>query len=569
MNSRLIAVAVLFAAFASAKHRKVDPELDDITPIREVPVIVRFKASPDDRQHRKVTQRGGRHGGNLNLIRSGKYALPAGKLEELADDPDVEFIAPDRPVHAALDLTAAAINAAPAWNAGYEGQGIGVAVIDSGVYKHDTYLRVGSTSGARRVVYSQDFTGSGTTDDQFGHGSHVAGIIANCRYHTAPNDYSRKIVGIAPNAKLINLKVLDRNGVGSDSNVIAAIEKAIELKAIHNIAVINLSLGRPVTTSYLNDPLCQAVERAWKAGIVVVVAAGNHGRTSFAGNQGYGTITSPGNDPYVITVGAMKAHGTPNRGDDTIASYSSKGPTLIDNIVKPDILAPGNQVVSLYPIRGTPTIPANYPGTLIKASYYHSSLTTYTSDSYYKLNGTSMAAPAVAAAAALMIQKDPSLTPDQVKARLMKTAYKAFPTQSTAYDPDTGASYTAQYDLFTVGAGYLDIGAAMANFEKSTGPALSPKAIRTADGKIAVQFAAGSAIGGSNIIWGTNNIWGTNVIWGTNIVWGTNIIWGTSGTQGYNIIWGTGGSGTSNSNVIWGTNALRIVESMAVLTRGE
>ena len=140
---------------------------------------------------------------------------------------------------------------------------------------------------------------------------------------------------------LINLRVLDQNGAGTDSQVIAAIQTAIQLKSKYNIRVINLSLGRPVYESYTLDPLCQAVEQAWKAGIVVVVAAGNDGRNNNAGTNGYGTIAAPGNDPYVITVGAMNTVGTSSRADDQIASYSSKGPTLFDHIVKPDLGSTG------------------------------------------------------------------------------------------------------------------------------------------------------------------------------------------------------------------------------------
>src|SRR5206468_11883701 len=133
---------------------------------------------------------------------------------------------------------------------------------------------------------------------------------------------TRHLVGIAPNVNLIDLRVLDQNGVGSDSGVILAIETAIALRWQYNIRVINLSLGRPVYESYKLDPLCQAVEAAWQAGIVVVVAAGNDGRDNSANNNGYGTINAPGNDPYVITVGAMKSRGTPSRSDDAIATYS-------------------------------------------------------------------------------------------------------------------------------------------------------------------------------------------------------------------------------------------------------
>jgi serine protease AprX len=118
------------------------------------------------------------------------------------------------------------------------------------------------------------------------------------------------------------------------------------LQSTYNIRVINLSLGRAVVESYTLDPLCQAVERAWQAGIVVVAAAGNNGR--YQASNGYATIGSPGIDPFVITVGAMKTMQTLGRGDDLIATYSSKGPTLVDHVVKPDLVAPGNKVRWLF-----------------------------------------------------------------------------------------------------------------------------------------------------------------------------------------------------------------------------
>src|SRR5207249_5355186 len=121
---------------------------------------------------------------------------------------------------------------------------------------------------------------------------------------------------------------------------ISAIQRAIQLKNTYNIRVINISLGRRVSESYTLDPVCQAVEQAWKAGIVVVAAAGNYGRDNSMNTNGYATITVPGNDPYVITVGAMKTAGSPLRSNSLIASYSSKGPTLLDHVVKPDIVAP-------------------------------------------------------------------------------------------------------------------------------------------------------------------------------------------------------------------------------------
>ena len=195
---------------------------------------------------------------------------------------------------------------------------------------------------------------------------------------------------------MINLRVLDQNGQGSDSLVIDAINQAIALKNAYNIRVINISLGRPIYESYTQDPLCQAVEAAWKAGIVVVVAAGNDGRDNSFGTNGYGTINAPANDPYVITVGSMKTMGTPDRSDDLIATYSAKGPTQVDQVVKPDIVAPGNQIVSLL-ASPSDTLPATYSQDLVPLTYYmqtgHGN-----SSQYYMLSGTSMATPVVSGA---------------------------------------------------------------------------------------------------------------------------------------------------------------------------
>src|SRR6202041_158112 len=228
--------------------------------------------------------------------------------------------------------------------------------------------------------------------DAYGHGTHVSGIIGgNGSASGAGTGYAQRIAGMAPNVNIINFRVLDQNGAGTDSQVIAAIQRAIQLKSQYNIGVINLSLGRPVFESYTLDPLCQAVEQAWKAGIVVVVAAGNDGRDNSLGTSGYGTIAAPGNDPYVITVGAMNTMGTPSRADDQIASYSSKGPTLFDHVVKPDLVAPGNRIVSLY--SSGLTLNHLFPGNEIPYSLYQVNGNSGASDTYYRLSGTSMAAP--------------------------------------------------------------------------------------------------------------------------------------------------------------------------------
>ncbi|PYT39814.1 MAG: hypothetical protein DMG45_18815 [Acidobacteria bacterium] len=470
---------------------------------------------------------------------------------------------------------------------GLDGTGIGVAVIDSGVTAvGDLYWWIPSnqTYGSR-VVYSQNFV-PGTTDtsDQYGHGTHVAGIIAGAGWFSTGSNFTHTFKGIAPNANIINLRVLDQNGAGTDSSAIAAIQTAISLKSTYNIRVINLSFGRQVFESYTLDPLCQAVEAAWNAGILVVAAAGNQGRRDSAGTEGYGTIAAPGNDPYVITVGAMKTANTPTRTDDTIASYSSKGPTAYDYVVKPDIVAPGNQVVStlapnaallgsptdvfLYEYSNSTTTTTTSGGnTKNNKKNFTSSLSTVATSAistfYMRLSGTSMATPVVSGAAVLLFQQNPNLTPDQVKARLMKTASKNFPSNSTVTDPTTGITYTDYYDIFTVGAGYLDIAAALSNNDLAGASAVSPTAV------FDPTTQSVSLLTGSSVVWGTDAVWDTSVVWGTNVfvngtsvLWGSSVCWGSSTSDGFSVVWGTG--------VVWGTSANQTTSTaMSILVGGE
>ena len=246
---------------------------------------------------------GGKLNAKMNFIRARHYTVPSSALQSLANDPDVAFVSPNRVLRGMMDIPATTVNAAAAVTAGYDGKGIGVAVIDSGINALGYFY-----GGATRIVYQSTFVG-GTPDDTWGHGTHVAGLIGSTGGKTV-------YTGIVPAVNLINLRALDGTGSGTDASVISAINAAVQLKSQYNIRVINLSLGRPVFEPAALDPLCQAVEAAWKAGIVVVVAAGNEGRNDSAKTAGYATITAPGNDPYVITVGAMKDMGTSSRSDD-------------------------------------------------------------------------------------------------------------------------------------------------------------------------------------------------------------------------------------------------------------
>jgi serine protease AprX len=557
----IFSVCFLLGKSASAKNPKIASDLMAADPESTVNVIVQFTQAPTARHHAKVLNLGGELKSELGIVKGGAYTIQAGKLNELASDPEVAYISPDRPIQGAatgtpaptLDYYDATLYAPFAWQLGLDGTGIGVAVIDSGI------VPVPDLFGQYyRVVYGQNFNFPGTPLDQYGHGTHVAGIVGGNGRSSSGPFFFYTFKGIAPNVNLIDLRVLDQNGQGTDSTVISAIQQAIWLKAAFKIGVINLSLGRPVYESYLLDPLCQAVESAWKAGIVVVVAAGNYGRDNSQGTNGYGTITSPGNDPYVITVGAMKTMGTPTRADDLIASYSSKGPTMIDHIVKPDLVAPGNLIISLY----TPwlELAEEYPGNEIPLSLYVNNGNGMSSPFYFRLSGTSMAAPMVSGTVALMLQQNPWLTPDQIKARLMLTATKTFPTSSIAVDPVTGQVYVSQYDIFTVGAGYLDIEAALLDTDVAVGNALSPVAVYdSTTGNVYLVTAEKS-------VWGTSSVWATKSVWGTTLtdqktIWGTaSAVWGESATEGFTAVWAT--------KSVWGTSST-LADATSILINGE
>ena len=322
------------------------------------------------------------------------------------------------------EFTVAASGAGAAYQQyGLTGAGVTVAVVDSGV-RSNADLKTPATVKSR-LIASQNFVPSDTsTDDLCGHGTHIAGIIAGNGAASTGSQYTHTYYGIARQANLVSARVLDANGSGSVSTVLAGLQWVVQNRSQYNIRVLNLSLGHPVGESYTTDPLCQAVEAAYRAGIVVVCAAGNNGRASAqnvtgAPNEGwgtaYGSIQSPGNDPYVITVGATKSMDG-SRAHDKIATYSSRGPSRLDLVLKPDIIAPGNKVISTYSYGSTLF---NYNvannNSLPIQTYSKTSWNGYSTD-YFRLSGTSMASPVVAGAAALLLQASPSLSPDTVKA---------------------------------------------------------------------------------------------------------------------------------------------------------
>jgi serine protease AprX len=560
-RSMTIALVMLFALTAFGRNAKLAREFDGMSGNKELDVIVQYKTAPKAAHLAAAKALGATVKRQHSHIRAVSYHMKRNQLEKLlANDPNVTFISPNRKVISLNDYTAVTVGADIARSFGYEGAGVGVAVIDTGIAPHQDLTDNGTT----RIVYNESFvTGVPDATDEDGHGTHVAGIVGGNGNASSCVDCTGTIRGIAPKVNLINLRVLDANGGGDDSATIAAVDRAIELKDQYNIRVINMSLGRPIADSYVNDPLCQAVEQAWKAGIVVVVSAGNNGRTD-NGNKGYATITAPGNDPYVITVGAMKSQETDTRSDDTIATYSSKGPSYVDHVVKPDIVAPGNRVESL--LAPGSTLSKQMPAGVVPTSEYTADPTAQ--PAYFRMSGTSMAAPVVSGAAALLLEQNPSLTPDQVKACLMESATKTFPSSSTVTDPATGVTYVSDYDVFTIGAGYLDIQAALNDTNTVpavVGNAMSPTATQDATtGAVTLSTVPGSVWDASTTqaVWGQNGVSAEGIIWGSlngasgslsseGIIWGSlsseGIIWGSLSSEG--IIWGS----LSSEGIIWGS----------------
>jgi len=389
----------------------------------------------------------------LPLVGSVAAFLTPAEIQALGNASFVTTIVADNPVHgfdyrSTMDVTNLTIGLgdvpAPAAG-GPAGDGVTVAVLDSGVATN-------TDLADSRIVGWKDFVnGRPAPYDDAGHGTYVAGLIAGDGTASLPLENGGfatvQFRGVAPAADIVSIKVLDEVGQGRTSTMIAGIAWAIVHKDDYNIRVLSISIGGNPVGPIKHDPIAMAVEAAWQRGITVVCAAGNEG------DFGSGGILSPGNDPFVITVGATDTRQTAAVTDDAVASYSSVGPTLFDEVAKPDLVAPGNRLISLR-TQGS-YIDTNFPDNVIPVANFAPTAPTETASNYLMLSGTSTSAPVVAGAAALMIGADSSLSPDDVKVRLMGTA-----------DPVADASANQQ------GAGTLDVDGALAATTRASGPAL-------------------------------------------------------------------------------------------------
>jgi serine protease AprX len=361
-----------------------------------VPVIIRFKREAEEEKRKDVLRRCRKRscdsiGGEIRLLNGCYGRLHPDTIRDLTDHEGVFRIYYDREVHAFLDVASKTTRSFEVHDRlGFTGKGVTIAVIDTGIHPHGDL-----TKPDNRIIAFADLVGNREEAyDDHGHGTHCAGDAAGGGYHS-----EGLYVGPAPEANLVGVKVLDAEGGGRLSTVIRGVEWCVEHKEELGIRILSLSLGAPAYESYRDDPLCQAVERAWHSGLVVCAAAGNEGPEPL-------TISTPGIDPVILTVGAADDRNTPDRSDDEKAPFSSRGPT-IDQLVKPDVYAPGADIVSLSAPGSTleELLPENRVG-----------------EHYIHLSGTSMATPICAGVVALMLEANPYLSPNDVKSILMSTA---------------------------------------------------------------------------------------------------------------------------------------------------
>ena len=343
----------------------------------ELPIVDGLKVDVDPAQFRKL-MKSLPEGTNVVLDTKIKFSKPQSFKLEAKSEEKIE-----RP---SLDIANSTLGVNRLWEQGFTGKGVGICVIDSGIYPHKDF-------GDRIKGFVDMNDGQLKPYDPYGHGTHVAGIAAGSGVES-----NGKFKGVAPDADIIGVRIT------SVAEAIKGIQWAIENKDTYNIKVVNMSLGDFPIKSYKTDPWAQAAEKAWDSGIMVVVAAGNEG-------PGEGTVSTPGIDPKVLTVGAIDDKNTPEREDDSISLFTSRGPTTPDGLVKPDVVAPGVEIF----------------GPLSPGSTLDSDDLPHVDNKYIAMSGSSMATPIVSGLAALLIQANPDLTNNDIKKIMMETAENYIP----------------------------------------------------------------------------------------------------------------------------------------------
>jgi serine protease AprX len=501
-------------------------------PAQTFPVIVREQQPGSSAAEDLVRSLGGHVTHELSLVGGFSATVPGSAVSALTSSPLVWRVWGDAKItsqgvnYSKYDYVAAntvwkqAIGL-PQVQSSYTGAGVGVALVDTGV--------VPVNDLAHAVSYRVDFTPEVDGYDRFGHGTHMAGIIAGRGVDNS------MYTGVAPGANLIDIKVAGFNGATDISVVIAGLQWAVSHRAQYNIKVLNLSFGTDSRQPYAIDPLDYAVEQTWKAGILVVVAAGNNGSAA-------GTIEKPADDPYVVTVGAADLKNTTDTSDDAVADFSSRGPTQ-DGFSKPDILAPGVTIVS-----------DRDPGSAIDVAHP----AAVVGSSYFKGTGTSQAAAVVSGIAALMYQANPNLTPDLAKATLVQSAVNAS-RANKVLDAQVGAGAGLVDANGAVWPGKAKIAAANQGLTPSTGTG----SLEASRGSLHIYVNQCDATTGTctpmlltGEVDALGNAWSGNA-WSGN-AWSGNA-WSGNAWSGYawegNAWSGNAWSGNAWSNVAWSGNA--------------
>jgi serine protease AprX len=492
--------------------------------------------------------------GLLRRDLAGSVALEVNdaQLDALRRNPLFAHISGDLPVTGDMAVTNLVTHAADVWQGtpgllglpgtpGDTGAGVAIAILDSGIATH--------TALDSRVIARVNMVTDepGVTGDPFGHGTHIAGIAAGNRT-AATYVTSAFSGGSAPAARLVDVRVLGAGGAGRTSDVMAGIDWVIDNRAVYNIRVINLSLGHPITEPSATDPLCQAVVRAVSAGITVVVSAGNYGLTS-TGAAVLGGVTSPGNSPAALTVGAIDTKGTLDTSDDEVAPYSSKGPARYEIVVKPDVVAPGTRIVSL-----------EAQHSYISRTYPQWHIAGTNKNAYLRLSGTSMATAVVSGGAALLLNAEPSLTPAQVKMAMQMGA--RFMPDAGLVGAGTGSVNFAQSlkiargGLLTTltttidallgtssGAAFRDTGTLIDRIYDRTGIRL----LRLLDLGPLFRDADNAEPGVLNLLGLSNPLASAAPNY---VVWGNVADWSSS----YYVVWGNTIQTPSGQYVVWGNN---------------
>jgi serine protease AprX len=370
----------------------------DASPGETIGLLVRETDPASPLAEDVVRDLGGSVTHQLPIIRGFAARMAAGDVPDLARSSAVELVWGDTTVHMSSTASYDAESPNTMWRqsvrlthveGAYTGAGVTVAVLDTGVNQLSDF--------GDRVLARVDLTPEQDGFDRYGHGTHMAGIIAG---NGAASGGEWK--GVAPGANLVSVKVAGADGSTDVSVVIAGLQWVLANKSTYGIRVLNLAFGTDSTQSYSLDPLNYAVEQVWLGGVFVVTSAGNRGPNG-------GTINKPGDDPYVVTVGAADLNGTMDRYDDVVAPFSSWGATP-DGFLKPDLVAPGITIVAPRAVGST--VDLQHPQAVVGTAYI-------------KGTGTSQAAAVVSGVAALMFQADPLLTPDVAKATLLGSAFKS------------------------------------------------------------------------------------------------------------------------------------------------